>query len=104
MPRADRDINVVVGLREHLIAKARRQVGRLEDADSDLYDFTTDLTWQRKRLADLEADADVLVYRYEIPREVQPPRNGVHIFTLRGDKLMPAERERVSLAFREATD
>jgi hypothetical protein len=101
MPRAERGINVVVGLREYLAERVRRQVGRLEDADTDLYDFGVDLRWQRKRLEDLEAGRDVLVYRFEIPREAQPPRNGVHLLTLRGDKLIPAEYEPVSLAFRE---
>jgi hypothetical protein len=91
MPRAEREINMVVGLREFLAQRARAKVGRLENADTDMYDFSTVLTWQRKRLADLEAGRDVVVYRSEIPKAVQRPRDGTMVFMLRGDKRIPAE-------------
>jgi hypothetical protein len=43
--------------------------------------------------------ADVTVYRFEMPADMQPPRDGKHIYTWRGDKLVPAEYERVAVDY-----
>ena len=49
----------------------------------------------RERLDDLKNGNDVLVYRFEIPHDLQPPReDGVIVYTLRGDRLVAAEYER----------
>lgn len=89
MPRAEHDPTVVSGLREHLIATARANVVKLESAEPDLYDFSPDLRCQRQRVDELLDGADVLVYRFEIPRELQPPRDdGQHAYRLRGDRLV----------------
>jgi hypothetical protein len=77
---------VVVGLRERLIERARAQVVRLEAADTDMYDFSAEVARQRRRLDDLLDGADVLVYRHELG-EFAPPRDGQHVYTLRGDRL-----------------
>ena len=76
------------GLREHLIAKTRMAVVKLETADTDIYDFTPELRRQQDRLLDLQAGRGVLVYRFEIPRELQPLRDGTHVYTLHGDRLV----------------
>lgn len=98
MARAIRsEDGVVVGLREHLAASCRAIIGKLEHAtDTELYDFTVELDRQRDRLIDIQTGRDVLVYRFEVPESMQPPRDHQHVFTLRGDWLVPAEYERVS--------
>jgi len=90
-PRRYGAADVVSGLREHPVGKARAQVVRLAAADRVLYDFGPALDRQQDRLLDLQAGRDVLVYRFEVPRELQPPRDGHRVFTLRGDRLAPAQ-------------
>ena len=94
MPRAEHDPTVVTGLREHLIGKAQANVRRLGATEYDLYDFSPELRRQRLRVDELLDGADVTVYRFEIPRELQPPRDGQHVYTLHGDRLTPASRPR----------
>ena len=86
MPRVEHDHSRVVGLRERLIERCRAQVRRLEAADTDVYDFSAEVARQRRRLDDLLDGADVLVYRHELG-EFAPPRDGQHVYTLRGDRL-----------------
>lgn len=91
------DPNLVVGLREHLAARCRATIAKLAHAtDTGLYDFSADLERQRDRLIDLQTGRDVLAYRFELG-DFAPPRDGRHVFTLRGDRLVPAEYERVSV-------
>lgn len=101
MPQPDRAaVDVVSGLREHLIGKARAEVARLAAADSDWYDFTADLDRQRRRLAALMAGEDVPVERCDLPRELHPPHLDTRHFTLRGDRLVDARNARSGHATR----
>jgi hypothetical protein len=89
---------VVVGLRDHLTKAARDLLVRLEAADTG-YGFRADIARLRHRLDDLLDGNDVLVYRHEIPADQQPPRSdGQHVYTLRDDRLIPAQYERVELS------
>jgi hypothetical protein len=81
-----------------LIERARAEVRRSESADTVVYDFSAEIARQRRRVDDLLDGADVLVYRHEIHANMEPPRDGQHVFTLRGDRLVPAEYERVAPA------
>jgi hypothetical protein len=92
MPRAEHDPAVVTGLRATLIVKARAEVVRLATADSDVYDFSAELQRQRDRVDALLEGRDVTVYRFEIPGEHQPPRDGTVRYTLRGDRLVASQR------------
>lgn len=89
MPRVDRAADTASGLREHLIGKARAEVAKLAAARCDWYDFTAELHRQQDRLLDLASGLDVTVYRHELPREHQPPRDGTVAYTLHGDRLTP---------------
>lgn len=92
------DPNLVVGLRAHLTKTARDLIVRLERADRH-HGFTADIDRLRQRVNDLLGDADVLVYRHEIPADMQPPRtDGQHVYTLHGDSLRPARYQRVAPA------
>jgi hypothetical protein len=93
MPRVEHDHTHVVGLGEHLTTQARELLVRLDNADPH-YGFGAEVRRLRARNDDLLDRADVLVYRFEIPADMQPPRDGKHIYTLRGDNLVPAEHER----------
>jgi hypothetical protein len=82
------------GCGEHLTKRARDIIVQLESADPH-YGFGAEVARLRKRVDDLLDGADVLVYRHEIPADMQPPRtDGQHIYTLRGDRLVTAEYER----------
>lgn len=84
----------MVGLRDHLAAECKSVIHRLSHAtNTELYDFTVELDRQRDRLIDIETGRDVLVYRFELG-EYAPPRDDQHVFTLRGETLLPAEYER----------
>ncbi|MGO8938386.1 MAG: hypothetical protein ACLQLO_15125 [Mycobacterium sp.] len=88
------ETDVKTGLREHLIKQARGVLVRLESADPR-FGFGAEVKRLRRRLDDLLDGADVLVYRFEIPADMQPPRSdGQHVYTLRGDRLVTAEYER----------
>jgi hypothetical protein len=76
--RIDTD-GVVVGLREHLTKQARELLVRMDDADPH-YGFGAEVRRLRKRIDDLLDGADVLVYRFEISAEMQPPRRAAHLY------------------------
>jgi hypothetical protein len=84
-------------LREHLAARCRDLIDRLSHStESELYNFSAERSRLRDRLIDIETGRDVTVYRHEIPHEWQPPReDGRIVFTLRGDRLIEAQFERV---------
>lgn len=84
-------------LRAHLAAKCRATIPRLTDS-TGFYDFSAELDRHRDRLIDIETGRDLLVYRFEIPADVAPPGDGQHVFTLRGNRLVPAEYERTHRA------
>jgi hypothetical protein len=95
MPRVEHDHSRVSGLRDHLTKQARDVLVRLDNA-APHYGFGADARRVRQRLDDLLDGADVLVYRHEILANLQPPReDGQHVYTLRGDRLVPAEYEHV---------
>jgi hypothetical protein len=86
----------VVGLREHLTEKCADLLAKLTRFDG----FGADVDRLRDRLIDLRAGRDILVYRFEIPADMQPPRSdGQHVYTLRGDRLITAEYQRVKPVF-----
>ena len=58
-----------------------------ELADADWCDFAAERERQDDRLLDLLAGRNVLVYRFEIPADLQPPQDGTRIYTLRSDRL-----------------
>lgn len=87
MPQVDRDPAVVTGLREHLIVQSRARVKRLTATACDFYDFSADLQRERNRLDALLDGDDVTVYRFEIPADHAPPRDGTIVYTLTGDRL-----------------
>jgi hypothetical protein len=98
MPRVEHDHTNVVGLRDYLTKQARDLLVRLEAADPH-YGFGAEVRRLRKRVNDLLDGADILVYRFELPADMEPPRtDGQHVYTLRGDRLVPAEYERVELS------
>jgi hypothetical protein len=67
MPRVDYDDSRVIGLREHLAARCRATITKLEHStECELYDFHPELERQRDRFIDIETGRDVLVYRHEI--------------------------------------
>jgi hypothetical protein len=102
VPLVEYDPSLVIGLREHLTKKARGVLVRLDSAATEVYDFGAEVRRLRKRIDDLLDGADVLVYRHEIPGDMQPPRtDGQHVYTMRGDRLVPAQYERVSVPFSE---
>ena len=85
----------VAWLRDHLIAEARAMLVRLDNADPN-YGFGAEIRRLRARIDDLLDGKGILVYRFELPRELGPPRDGRHVFTLKGDdRLVDAEYERV---------
>jgi hypothetical protein len=92
VPRAEHDPNLVAGLRDHLAAKCRALIDKLSHATvCELYDFSVECDRQRDRLIDIQTGADVLVYRHEIPRDMQPPRaDGEMVYTLHDDRLVSA--------------
>lgn len=93
------DTGTVAGLREHLTKQVRDVLVRLEAARTG-WGYGAEIRRLRKRLDDLLDGNDVLVYRFEIPPEQQPPRSdGQHVYTLSGDRLMPAEYERCVPSF-----
>jgi hypothetical protein len=90
------DTGTVVGLREHLIERNADLLAKLTRFDG----FGADVDRLRDRLIDLRAGRDILVYRFEIPADMQPPRSdGQHVYTLRGDRLITAEYQRVKPVF-----
>ena len=97
VPRIDYDDSRVAGLRDHLAARCRDLIDRLSHStETELYNFSAERDRLRDRLVDIETGRAVLVYRHEIPTEMQPPReDGRIVFTLRGDRLVAAEYERV---------
>lgn len=96
MPRAEYDSGLTVtGIRATLIDTARATLARLTAGRVDWYDFGDDHDRQRAHLEALTAGDDVLVYRFELPRDVQPLDHR-HAYTLRADRLVPAEYERVA--------
>jgi hypothetical protein len=93
MSRVEHDDTNVAGLREHLTKQARDLVVRLEAAHPG-YGFGAEVRRLRQRLDDLLDGNNVLVYTFEVPADMQPPRDdGQHVYTLRGDRLVPAEYE-----------
>jgi hypothetical protein len=90
--------NTVPGLRDHLIERCMKLMARLVESDADLFPYRgKELKRLQSRLDDLTNGRDVLVYRHEIPADMQPPRDdtGRIVFTLRGDRLIEAQLERV---------
>jgi hypothetical protein len=85
------------GLRDHLADRTAELMARFVESDGDLFPYRgAELARLRKRLDDLTNGRDVLVYRHEIPADMQPPReDGRIVFTLRGDRLVPAQYDRV---------
>jgi hypothetical protein len=92
---------VVVGLREHLAARCRATIAKLEHStECELYDFSAERNRPCDRLIDIMSGADVTpVYLHEIPRDMLPLRDGRMVYTLRGDRLVPAEYERVAVDY-----
>lgn len=90
--------DTVIGLREHLAEKCAELLVRFVESDGELFPYRgAEMKRLRERLDDLKNNRDVLVYRHEIPADMQPPRtDGQHVYTLRGDRLVTAEYERVS--------
>jgi hypothetical protein len=90
----------VAGLREHLAERCVKMLTRMVDTDGDLFPYRgAELKRLRQRLDDLRNNRDILLYRFEIPTHMQPPRNGHrHVFTLRGDRLIDAEYERCEVS------
>jgi hypothetical protein len=69
-------------------------MARFVESDADLFPYRgAELRRLRKRLDDLTNGRDILVYRFEIPADMQPPRDGQHVYTLRGDRLVTADYE-----------
>jgi len=70
------------------------------ESDGELFPYRgAELKRLRERLDDLKNGNDVLVYRFEIPHDLQLPReDGVIVYTLRGDRLITAQYERVELS------
>ena len=97
VPRVEYEHSRVTGLRDHLAALCRDLIDRLtHSTETELYNFSAERGRLRDRLIDIERGRDVLVYQHEIPPGWQPPReDGVISFTLRGDRLIEAQFERV---------
>ena len=95
--------DTVTGLRDHLADKCAHMLARFVESDGELFPYRgAELKRLQSRLDDLKNGNDVLVYRFEIPADMQPPReDGVIVFTLRGETLLPAEYEHVSVPFSE---
>jgi hypothetical protein len=94
------ETDTVIGLRDHLAARCREMIDELSRLTTDIYDFSAARDRLRDRLIDIETNRDILVYRFEIPADMQPPReDGQHVYTFRGDRLLPAEYERVAPAY-----
>jgi hypothetical protein len=94
------ETDTVSGLREHLADKCAQLLARFVESDGEFFPYRgAEIARLRKRLDDLKAGRDVLVYRHEIPADMQPPRtDGQHVYTLRGDRLITAQYERVELS------
>jgi hypothetical protein len=93
------ETDTVIGLREHLTDKCAALLARFVESDGELFPYRgAEMKRLQKRLDDLKNNRDVLVYRHEIPADMQPPRtdDGQIVFTLRGDRLVAAEYERFS--------
>ncbi len=90
--------DTVIGLREHLAEKCAELMARFVESDGEFFPYRgAELKRLRERLSDLKNGNDVLIYRFEIPHDLQPPReDGQHVYTLRGDRLVAAEYERVA--------
>jgi hypothetical protein len=81
--------DTVTGLREYLTQRCADLLARFTDEGCG-----AEVRRLRGRLDDLTNNRDVLVYRFELPADQQPPRaDGQHIYTLRGDRLIPAQYE-----------
>jgi hypothetical protein len=76
-------------------------MARFVESDGELFPYRgAELSRLRKRLDDLNNGHDILVYRFEIPADMQPPReDGRIVYTLRGDRLVTAEYERAVPAY-----
>lgn len=80
------------GLRDHLADRTADLMARFVESDGELFPYRgTELKRLHTRLDDLNNGRDVLVYRHEIPADMQPAReDGRIVFTLTGDKLITA--------------
>jgi hypothetical protein len=86
------ETGTVTGLREHLTEKCGELLARFTQSEDRFGLRGAEVRRLRKRLDDLKNGEDILVYRFEIPAAMQPPRSdGQHIYTLRGDRLVTAE-------------
>jgi len=92
--------STVPELRDQLTERCTKLMARFVESDGELFPYRgAELKRLQKRLDDLNSGRDVLVYRFEIPTHMQPPRNGHrHVFTLRGDRLIDAEYERCEVS------
>jgi hypothetical protein len=98
VPRVDYDDSRVAGLRDHLADKCAELLARFVESDAEHFPYRgAEIRRLQSRLDDLHGNRDVLVYQHEIPAEWQPPRDedGRIVFTLTGDRLVPAQFERV---------
>jgi hypothetical protein len=68
------------------------------ESDAELFPYRgAELKRLQQRLDDLNNGRDVLVYLHEIPRAMQPARDGhTIVYTLRGGTLVTAEYEHAS--------
>lgn len=91
--------DVKAGLRDHLTEQCAIMLARMSQAEGFPY-RGAEVERLRDRLIDLKAGRDILVYRFEIPADMQPPRDDrQHIYTLRGDRLITADYERMVPSF-----
>ena len=97
------ETDTVTGLRDHLTQRCAELLARFTRSDGDLFPYRgAEVRRLRKRLDDLKNGNDVLVCRHEIPVELQPPReDGRIVYTLRGDRLVTAEYERVAPSYED---
>ena len=84
-------------MRDHLAQRCRDLIDKLtHSTEFEIYNFCAERDRLRDRLIDIETGREVTVYRFEIPADMQPPReDGEHVYTLRGDRLVPADYQRV---------
>jgi len=91
------EVCIEPGMLQHLASRCRGTIDKLTDStECEIYNFSAERDRLCDRLIDIETGRDVTVYRFEIPAEMQPPReDGRHVYTLRSDRLVPAEYQRV---------
>jgi hypothetical protein len=90
------ETGTVTRLRDHLTQWCAELLARFAQSDAELFPCRgAEVRRLRKRLDDLKNGRDILVYRFEVPAELQPPRTDepIHVFTLRGDRLVTADYE-----------